>query len=56
MAKELLPLYVTDKSKTGQMIEARTLGDALAESKIPLDDPIAAALTADFNCVRLFSH
>ncbi len=46
LAKELLPLYVTDKSKTERMIEARTLGDALAEAKIPLDDPIAAAIEA----------
>ncbi|MGE0127429.1 MAG: TIR domain-containing protein [Blastocatellales bacterium] len=46
LAKELLPLYLTDKSKTEQMIEARTLGDALAEAKIPLDDPINEALDA----------
>jgi len=46
LAKELLPLYVTDKSKTERMIEARTLGEALAKEKIPLDDPIGAALKA----------
>lgn len=53
LAKELLPLYETAKSKTDQMIEARTLGEALAERKILLDDPIAAALAATKNINRL---
>src|SRR5262249_55390404 len=53
LAQELLPLYETAKSKTDQMIEARTLGEALAERKTPLADPIAEALAATKNVNRL---
>ncbi len=53
LAKELLPLYETAKSKTDQMIEARTLGEALAAGTIPLDDPINAALKATQTANRL---
>jgi len=44
LAKELLPLYETAKSKTEQMIEARKLGEALVEVKLHLQDPIDEAL------------
>jgi hypothetical protein len=46
LAKNLLPLYETAKSKTDQIIEARKLGAALADREVLLDDPIAAALKA----------
>ncbi len=53
LAKELLPLYETAKSKTEQMIEARTLAEALAEGTIPLGDPINATLKAAQTVNRL---
>jgi hypothetical protein len=44
LAKELLPLIEPTKSTVEQMVEARSLAEALTECKIPLDDPINAAL------------
>ena len=53
LAKELLPLYEPAKSQTEQIIEARTLAEALAAGAIPLDDPINAALKAMQTANRL---
>jgi tetratricopeptide (TPR) repeat protein len=53
LARELLPLYEPTKSRTEQMIEARTLAEALAAGTIPLDDPIHAALKASQTANRL---
>jgi hypothetical protein len=53
LAQELLPLIEPTKSKVEQMIEARTLDDALAAGTIPLDDPIIAARKAMKTANRL---